>query len=78
MEKPRCERCKDTAFMKPGQQLCSDCFKWMNSLGVDAKAHDAMNWGATGQTRRKPKAPPEEKPVLERYGFTKAGDIPLP
>lgn len=77
-EKPKCARCNDTAFMKPGQPLCADCFKWTNSLGIDAKAHDAMNWGATGQTKRKPKAPQPEKDALEKFGFTKVSEIPLP
>lgn len=62
--------------MQEGKTLCTDCFRWVSSLGQDARANDLEAWG-TRPTAKLQKAKPE-KPVLERYGFTPIGDIPLP
>ena len=72
--KPKCPRCGESDFVKPGAKFCTDCARWLMSLGQEARADDALAWGKKSTSRiSRPKD--DNRDPLERFGFTKLSDI---
>ncbi len=76
MKKPRCERCHDTNFLKPGDTLCADCARWVKSLNDEARANDREGWGTSPTSRLSQRARKNlEHATDESGGFTRLSDV---